>query len=177
VPALLDSDIASRLIPPQQCHCQHDSTVTSRHSQHRLDSAIAIASMTWQRHHNTVNIDSTTPLPPWLDSVITPRPTSTRQRHREHDLAVTLLHGQRRLGSATATLACPRRHQHDSGVWCVLLRLAIRFRSSPLIRLWGLWSTTPTDSLTRVHFYLHRRPRLEASASSPQCYGTLCQTS
>jgi hypothetical protein len=52
-----------------------------------------------------------------------------------------------------------------------------RLRGLPPIKLRGLRSTTPTDNPTRVHFYPHRRPRLEASVSSPQCYMTLRRTS
>jgi hypothetical protein len=47
-PAWLGTDITSRPTSPQQCHHQHDLAATSRHDQHRLDSAIA--SKTRQQH-------------------------------------------------------------------------------------------------------------------------------
>jgi hypothetical protein len=57
----------------------------------------------------------------------------------------------------------------DSGAWHLLPWQAIRL---------GDWrSTTPIDGLTWVHFYLHCHARLEATASSPKCYGTLRRTS
>jgi hypothetical protein len=104
----------------------------------RLGSAIG--SITWQWHHATVNVASMAPSPEWPSGDITSWPILPRQHH----------------------------HQHDSGTQYVLPWLAIRLRGSPPIRLGGLRSITPRDSLTQVHFYLHQRSQLEASASSPQ---------
>jgi hypothetical protein len=59
----------------------------------------------------------------------------------------------------------------------ILSWLAIRLRCLSLISLWGLRSTTPIDGPTWIHCYLHCGPRLEASVSWPQWYGTLRQIS
>jgi hypothetical protein len=58
---------------------QHDLAATSRYSQRRLSSAIAI--MTQQRHHANVIA------------------SMTRQRRCQYDLTVISHHNQRRLGS------------------------------------------------------------------------------
>jgi hypothetical protein len=54
--------------------------------------------------------------------------------------------------------------------------------ASPAIWLGGsstirLRSTTPIGNLTLMHFYLYRWPHIETSASPPQWYETLHQTS
>jgi hypothetical protein len=81
--------------------------------------------MTRHRHHATVK--------------------SSRQHWHQHDSTSTSHHGQ---VTSVAPLSAWLR------AWHLLLWLAIRLRGSPLIRLGGLRSTTPTDSPTRVHFYL-----------------------
>jgi hypothetical protein len=70
----LDAYFSNCPTSPQQCHrqydsavtscygqCQHDLTMTSRHSQHRFGSIIA--SMTQQRHRATTNVASVAPSP------------------------------------------------------------------------------------------------------------------
>jgi hypothetical protein len=76
-----------------------------------------------------------------------------------------------------ASMVQQHRYQDDLGAWRLLPRQAVRLGGSPQIRLVGLRSTTPTDSLTWVQFYLHHQPQLKASVSSPQWHGTLRQTS
>jgi hypothetical protein len=72
-----------------------------------------------------------------------------RQRHHQHDSAPTLRHGQVTSaapspawlgGHITPWPTSPRqwRHQHDSGAWRLLTRLAVRLGGSPPIRLEGL---------------------------------------
>jgi hypothetical protein len=119
--------------------------------------------------------------------------------HRRYDWAVPSWPGQHRLDSvtvnvvsaasspvrldsdvrpqSTSTLARQRRHRYDLGVWHVLPWPVLWLGGSPPIRLGGLSSTTAINNTIRVHFYLHHRPRLEASASSPHWYGILRQTS
>jgi hypothetical protein len=59
-----------------------------------------------------------------------------QQHYRQHDLAETSRHGQRRSGNAIASMTrrrhrttaeSPRQHRclHDPGAWCVLPRLVI----------------------------------------------------
>jgi hypothetical protein len=163
--------------------------------------------MTRHQHHTTANVALAAPSPAWLNIDITlwlsrhgrDNTNMIQHRHlvaakspwqgqRQHDSASTSRYGQRRLDSIIVSMTqyqyrtavkSPQQHHyhHDSGAWHLLPRLAIRLGGSPPIKLRGLRGTTLTDSPTQVHFYLYRRSQIGASASSPQWYGTLCQTS
>jgi hypothetical protein len=174
-----------------------DRDITSRPS--CLDNIIV--SMTQQRHHATTKLPrqhhrqhdsaetschglvaSTASSPAWLSTDIASWPSClgsaiARMTWHRHRLGSTIASMTRHRCRTMVKLPRLRHCHHDSGAWHLLPWLAIWLRGSPLIKLGGLRSTTPSDSLTRVHFYLHRRPRLEVSASSPQCYGTLHQIS
>jgi hypothetical protein len=99
--------------------------------------------------------------------------------HHRHDSTAMSCHSQHRRGSDNTprpTLPWQRHCQQDLGARRVLPRLSIQLRGSPPIRLGGFRSTTPTNGLSWTCFYLHHRSRLEMSASSPQCCGTLRRT-
>jgi hypothetical protein len=105
------------------------------------------------QHRTTANIDSAAPSSTRLCSDIVPWSTSSHRLHH-----------------------CQHNSVAPSSVWlgiyitpwpCCLDSVIMNIDSGGLVR----------TSLTRVHFYLYRRPRLEASASSPPSYGTLRQIS
>jgi hypothetical protein len=129
-----------------------------------------------QQHHH--QHDSTTSSPAWFDIYTVSRPgcpdsavvsitrhlhrtmtKSSRQHYRQRDSTSISRHGQ-------VTSTAP------SSAW--LEGLASTSPTSSLAQWFttnqalGLRSNTPTDSPAWVHFYLHRWPRLEARASSPQ---------
>jgi hypothetical protein len=141
-----------------------------------VDSAVSslvglnnvVTSMAQQWQCVMANVDSATWSPVGLSSAIT---SMGRQWHCATTKLTRLRH--RAMINIVSAALSPTWLR---GLACTP-RLAIRLGGSQPIRLGGLRSTTPIGNPTQVHFYLHRQPRLEASALSPQWYETLCQTS
>jgi hypothetical protein len=133
-----------------QIHCAIADIVSAVPRPSCLESDIAsrqtstrhnIADKSRQWHQTTANIDSaaSSPTPAWNGSKFMP---------------LTSLSWCRRQGAWLEDLV---RTSPTSNLT----------RGLPLIRLGGSWSASLTDGPTQTRFYLQRRYRLEASASSP----------
>jgi hypothetical protein len=112
--------------------------------------------MTRQQHHVTTLV-SVAPSSARLDSNIMSRLTSPQQHHRQHDSISTSCHDQVIPVAPSLSWLGGLIHTSPTG------RPAWRFTT----RLGGSRSTSPTDGRTQARVYLHRRPQLKASASSP----------
>jgi hypothetical protein len=131
-----------------------------------------------QIHCAIADIVSAVPRPSCLDSDIASRQTSTRHNIADKSQTVTSDHGQHRLSSVIVNATMKRQQVHATDIIVLmppsgcegLVRTSPNSnltRGSPLIRLGGSWSASLTDGPTQARFYLQRRHRLEASASSP----------